>query len=389
MNRSPRRPATPILALALTFLGGWAGVWHSPESWSWNLPAGVPEPAVPQTNPMSAEKVTLGQHLFFDTRLSEDGSQSCSWCHRPQRAFTEGLTRSRGITGQVHPRNAPTLANVAWARSLNWADPEMVLLEEQALGPMFGTEPVELGMDGREEQLLGRLRADPWYRQAFADAFPGEVEPIGLAQVTQALAAYQRSLVSLSSPWDRYQAGDTEAMSPAALRGEVLFRSEALGCVNCHVPPFFTSLSTHEEMAPPDRFFNTGLYHLDEQGSYRPGNQGLHARTGDDRDRGRFRAPTLRNIQVTSPYMHDGSITTLNEVIDHYAAGGRVIEGSPLAGDGRTNPNKTPLVSGFSITDAERADLLAFLRSLTDRDFLRGPAARDPWPATRKPRRIP
>jgi cytochrome c peroxidase len=254
--------------------------------------------------------------------------------------------------------------------------------------PMFGDVPVELGLRDRRV-VRERLAADPWYVATFADAFPGESAPIDVANVVRALAAFERTLISDDSPYDRYTRGDAHALSPSAIRGMQLFLSERLECFHCHGGFNFSDAIDHQGLVEPERaFHNNGLYDLDGKGAYPASDRGLMKLTGRPEDMGRFKAPTLRNIAVTAPYMHDGSIATLGGVIDHYAAGGRTIASGPDAGVGSESPLKDPLVAGFVLTAAERADLIEFLRSLTDETFLTDPRFSNPFAervATRSP----
>jgi cytochrome c peroxidase len=347
----------------------------------WRLPRGFPKPVVPADNPMSIEKVELGRLLFYDRRLSKHQNFSCATCHRQEIAFTDDMPRSLGSTGQGHPRGAMSLANVAYASVLTWANPRMVSLEAQALVPMFGEHPIELGLAGREAEFLARLGAEPRYRELFPRVFPGETDPITTANVTKAIAAFERTLISGRSRYDRFVYDEErEALSAGEKRGMSLFFSERLACSHCHSGFAFAD-STVEEGKPGDvAFHNTGLYNLDGKGAFPEDNQGIFVFTGVASDMGRMKAPTLRNIAVTAPYMHDGTIDTLEEVIDHYAAGGRTIVSGEYAGVGATNPFKSEFVRGFVLTPEEKADLLGFLRALTDEDFLKGPAFADPWP---------
>jgi cytochrome c peroxidase len=350
-------------------------------SWDWGLPEGYPQPVVPADNPMNEAKVELGRRLFYDTALSGNQTQSCASCHDQARAFTDALPRSFGSTGEMHPRNAMSLTNVAYLPRLTWANPVLDSLEEQALVPMFGEHPVELGMAGQEEVLLRRLADASMYPELFADAFPTDADPISVGNVVRALAAFQRTLISHRSPYDRYvYEGDTEALSESARRGAELFFSERLECFHCHGGFNFTDSVRHDgsvDDAVP--FHNTGLYNVDGRGSYPADNIGLMEITGDRRDMGRFRAPTLRNIELTAPYFHDGSAATLDEVIDHYVAGGRTIEEDPNAGIGAESPLKSIFVRGFVLSAEERADLIAFLRSLTDWELTRDPRFENPF----------
>lgn len=369
-----------VLRHGLPIAGG-SGADPTPDGeWVWDLPAGIPVPRVPADNPMSVEKVELGRHLFHDVRLSGNLTQSCATCHVQALGFTDGRPRGVGSTGEIHPRGSMALANIAYASTLTWANPNLTRLEDQALLPLFGDDPVELGMGGREEELLDRLRAEPVYRRLFPAAFPGEADPFSIHSITRALAAFQRTLISVDSPYDRWLRGDDEAVGPEVMRGEELFFSERLECFHCHGGPFFTSSVDYEGKGFPEvEFFNTGLYNIDGRGAYPEPNTGIYAFTGDPADMGRFRAPSLRNIEVTAPYMHDGSIATLEEVLDHYAAGGRTIREGPHAGVGSRNPFRSEFMVGFELTPQERSDLLAFLRSLTDSSFLTDPRFGDPW----------
>ncbi len=368
-----------MLGLSVFMMGASSGF----RDWHWRLPAWAPEPVVPQDNPMSVAKVELGRHLFYDPRLSADSSLSCASCHEQARAFTDGKPLSRGVDGELGVRSAMSLANVAYLPALTWQNPDLVSLEVQALIPLFGEHPVEMGMAGREEELFTRLRADPKYRQLFAAAFPdgssgkSQDAPISLATVTRALAAFQRSLVSVNSPWDRYRyGGDPTAISESARRGEALFFGERLECYHCHGGLHFTDNIKHKRLPDGERgFHNTGLYNLDGKGSYPPESPGIVELTDQLEDRGVFRTPSLRNIAVTAPYMHDGSIATLEAVIrDHYAIGGRAASSAHGA-----NPLRSPFMAGFSISDEEIRDVISFLESLTDQQFLRDPRFGNPW----------
>jgi len=324
---------------------------------------------------MTAVKVELGRRLFYDRALSGNGTYACSSCHRQELAFTDGRARAVGSTGETHPRGAPSLANVAYSATLTWADRRLTRLEDQARVPMFNEHPVELGLAGREEDLLRRLRADPAYPGLFAAAFSGEPEPLSLLNVTRALASFERTLLSGHSAYDRlvYE-DDASGMSESARRGMRLFFSERLNCSRCHGGFTFSGPIAFEGARPiAPTFHNTGLYNLLGKGDYPGDNPGLYAVTGRKKDMGRFRAPTLRNVALTAPYMHDGSLATLDEVIAHYARGGRLIADGPLAGDGRDSPRKSELVTGFELDDRGRADLVEFLKSLTDESIVGDP----------------
>lgn len=325
---------------------------------------------------MTEAKVELGRHLFYDKRLSLDGSMSCASCHEQQKAFSDGKAVPSGVTGKQLSRNSMALFNLAYTPVLTWANPQLKHLETQMLIPLFGEDPPELGLVGQEQALLERLAALPLYQQLFQAAFPDKANPFTLQQLTEAIASFERSLVSADSPYDRYvYGGDDNAISAAAKRGEALFFSERLECFHCHGGFNFSDSVQHAGSAFEEfNFHNTGLYNLDGKGAYPADNTGLHDLTHRPEDMGKFKAPSLRNIAVTAPYMHDGSVASLDEVIDHYAAGGRTLSTGPYAGKGADSPYKSGFVKGFQLSPAERADLKAFLNSLTDESFLNNPA---------------
>jgi cytochrome c peroxidase len=346
----------------------------------WHLPQGFPEPKVPADNPMSDAKVALGRLLFYDRRLSGNQTFSCASCHQQAFAFADALPRGVGSTGEVHPRGSMALMNIAYAPVLTWANPNVRALEQQALLPMFGETPVELGLAGRERELLARLAADSAYPRMFDAAFPHDSGGISVRRVTQAIAAFERTLISGRSPYDRYLAGDSSAISASARRGEALFFSERLECFHCHGGFNFTNTVDYRGKGFVEiEFHNTGLYNVDGKGSYPADNPGIREHTGQTSDMGKFKAPSLRNVAVTAPYMHDGSITTLDGVLSHYAAGGRTIANGLNKGTGHRSPYKSSFVKGFTLTPRERRDVMAFLTSLTDSTFLTDPRFSDPF----------
>ena len=353
------------------------------------LPIRYPVPKTPPDNPMTREGVALGRFLFYDTRLSGNLTQSCASCHQQALAFTDGLPLGVGSTGQVHPRNSMSLSSVGYASVLAWANPMLLQLEQQILLPMFGETPVELGLAGKEDELLARLNADARYRRLFAEAFPTvegmpATDPITVGNVVRAIASFTRTLISSDSPFDDYfYRFDDSALSESAKRGIDLFFTERLECFHCHGGTFFSASITFVGKEIDEiQFDNNGLYNLDGQGAYPAHNRGILEITGDPHDMGRFKAPTLRNIALTAPYMHDGTMTSLESVlIDQYAHGGRLTTEGPNAGDGSTSPLKSPFVRGFTLTDQEKQDILELLNSLTDERFVTNPRYSDPFPA--------
>ena len=204
------------------------------EGYRWQLPANYPNPVVPADNPMSPQKVELGRWLFYDRRLSRTGDFSCSSCHQQALSFTDGLPVSVGATGERHPRGAMSLLNVAYASRLTWANPLLERLEFQALTPLFGEAPVEMGMAGREEDIVRLLRSDPRYGEGFPSVFAADEDPFSVLNAVRSIASFVRSIVSFDSPYDRYLSGDAEAMTASQQRGMELFFSERLECFHCH-----------------------------------------------------------------------------------------------------------------------------------------------------------
>jgi cytochrome c peroxidase len=349
-------------------------------AWDWQLPPNLPPPQVPADNPMNAAKVKLGRWLFYETRLSGNETMSCASCHIQALAFTDGVSRSIGSTGMHHPRSSMSLVNVAYASRLTWANPLLDRLEDQALTPLLGDRPVEMGLRNGEERFADLLRSEPRYSELVQQAFPGDADPHSLLNGVRAIAAFVRTIISFDSAYDRYMSGEEGALSASAERGMELFFSERLECFHCHGGFNFTDSTTHVN-SNVDRvgYHNTGLYNLDEEGAYPAENTGLFDMTGEARDMGRFKAPSLRNIAVTAPYMHDGSVATLADVITNYARGGRLLEGGEHAGDGRLSPFKSEFVTGFELSNEERDDLLAFLESLTDESVLTDPEFSNPF----------
>ena len=331
------------------------------QKYNWQLPKGFPTPLVPADNPMSVAKVTLGKKLFFDVDLSFNQTVSCASCHQPQFAFAETKKTAVGATGQSHRRNTQSLVNVAYNSNLTWAHSELNQIEQQILIPMFSEDPIELGITGHENEVLQRFEAQH-YSILFEYAF-GE-SGTDFDKIVKALASYVRSLTSFASPFDDYAyQGIDDAMSDGAKRGMELFFSEKLECFHCHGGFNFTQSSQHENQRLDLRpFHNTGMYSTNENGAYPIYDQGLIEVTLQPHDMGKFRAPSLRNVEVSAPYMHDGSLATLDDVVEFYAAGGRE--------HGAASPLKSPFLKGFTLALQQKQDLIIFLHSLTDRQFL-------------------
>lgn len=346
------------------------------------IPDYLEVPAIPSFNPPTVAKIALGRRLFYDRRLSGNQTLACAGCHDQQLGFADGKLRPTGSTGSTLRRNSPGLANAVYHSTFTWANNGLRSLEDQLEVPIRGDDPVELGVSDRNTaEVMARFDGEGAYARMFADAFPDSSSGATVEKISFALASFCRTLVSADSPYDRYLRGDKSAISESARRGATLFNGERLECFHCHSGVNLTVSyrdfeSTEDTVRYP--FFNNGLYNVDGLGGYPPLDQGLYDLTFKPNDHGRFRPPSLRNVGVTAPYMHDGSIATLADVVHHYAAGGRLIESGPFAGDGRLSPLKSGLVRGFQITEEEVADVVAFLESLTDPGFLTNPAFSDP-----------
>jgi cytochrome c peroxidase len=311
------------------------------------VPAGFPDASAaaraPADNALTEARAQLGKRLFFDKQLSRTGDVSCGTCHLPEHAFSDVKRVSAGVEQRQGTRNAPALVNLAWGEAFFW-DGRAATLEEQAGKPIEHPDEMDLPLP----DAVARIAADASYAQAFTDAYDG---PVTEASLRKAIASFVRVLISAGSPYDRHLRGDDADFSEAARRGEEIFLSEKSGCFHCHPAGMLTN----------EGFFNNGSY--SDGGD--TGRQMVTNRTGD---LGKFKVPGLRNIEVSGPYMHDGSLATLEEVVEHYARGG--------GGHASTDPTIEPL----SLSADEKADLLAFLRALTDQSFLTDPRFAPPAP---------
>jgi cytochrome c peroxidase len=284
----------------------------------------------PETNPLTRAKVSLGRELFFYRGLSADRSLSCASCHIKDHAFTDGKRSAVGVGGQVNARRTPAIVNRAWGRSFFW-DGRAQTLEDQVLQPVLN--PKEMGL--KPAEIVDRVRDDAALRARMRDVFSRDVEA---EDVAKALSSYVRSIVSGDSPYDRFVAGDASALTSREQEGLKLFRGKA-NCIACHVGPNLTD----------ERFHNTGTAWTDGRWT----DQGRAAVSGDAADRGAFKTPSLREVASAAPYMHDGSLKTLGDVIDFYDRGGR------------ENPALDAEIRPLRLTESEKGALEAFLRTLS------------------------
>jgi cytochrome c peroxidase len=316
---------------------------ESPPQTALQPPQGFPELLTPANNLPTAARVELGRALFYDERLSRTGDVACASCHLQANAFADPNPQSLGVEGRTGTRNASALINEAWGKSFFW-DGRAATLELQAVEPI--ENPLEL--DETLDEVARRLNDDAALLVAFQRAYAAPPSP---ETIPMALASFVRSLISSQSRYDAFQAGDLDALTDEERRGEAVFNGERGECFHCHVGYNLTSQG----------YRNDGI----AEGDPDPGRSEL---TQKESDRGKFKTPTLRNIAVTAPYMHDGSLATLEAVVEHYDVGGR------------GHANTDPLIQPLGLDATEKSDLVAFLRALTDDEFLANPAFADPEP---------
>jgi cytochrome c peroxidase len=302
-------------------------------------PLGLPPVPIPAGNPPTAASIALGRGLFYDSRLSKDDSLSCASCHRPQLGFTDVKERSLGVGGAFGLRHAPRLINAAYFPQLFW-DGRARSLEDQVGMPILNA----LEMNQPHQVALAKLRADPSLKAMFQSAFG--TDTITFERVANAIASFERTILSGDSPFDRYvYKGEKSALSPAQIRGLAVFRDPARGnCSSCHtIGPTFALFTDNQ-------FHNTGEGVGDNEQS---ADLGRYAFTHAGADTGAFKTPSLRNVAATGPYMHDGKLKTLKDVVDFYA------------GQGNSNPYLDERMKAIHLTGQDRADLVEFMRSLT------------------------
>lgn len=324
-------------------------------------------------------RVRLGQYLFFDRRLSVNDTRSCGTCHNPLFAFTDGYKRSLGVYADLHQRNTEPLFNLSYFKYLTAADSSLHAAFNQMNNPLFNEHPAEMGVKGNEESILLKISKDSFYKRLFTEAFPSESKPVNWTAIKSAISEFVYTIKSENSLYDKYNRGDSAALSAEQKSGRQLFFSNRLHCSACHGGFNFSSPTIVNPAGDTLYYFNTGLYNTDGRGSYPEYDQGLYQFTKQPADMGAFRVPTLRNLAFTAPYFHDGSVATLDSVIDIYARGGRKISTGINQGDGKLNPNRHPLINGFDLTAAEKNDLLLFLYSLTDSTVLSNPKYSNPF----------
>lgn len=331
---------------------------YDPQPYVLEIPDWMPEPHIPADNPLTEEGVALGRRLFYDPILSSDGSQSCGTCHQPDKSFTDGLAVSTGVLGMQGKRNSMALVNLAFNTNGFFWDGRAKTLEKQALIPVEDHVELNESWDNVED----KLRRDETYPALFREAFGiSRKTEITRDLVVKAIAQFERILISANSRFDRVVWLNEGWLTDAELRGKQLFFFEELqtidhpGCSHCHFDPLFTD----------NRYKNNGLDSVARLEDFQdPGLGGVN----DNRyDLGKFRVPTLRNIALTAPYMHDGRFQTLEEVLDHYSRGGHGME------------NEDVNIRPFALSERQKQDLIAFLNTLTDTTFTQNPAFQNPF----------
>jgi cytochrome c peroxidase len=323
------------------------------------IPTSLPAMVIPEFNQPSVAKIELGRHLFYDKRMSTTREVSCGSCHAPSKGFADNVGISPGISGRRGNLNAMTLVNLGHYDNYGW-NGRFKTLEEHAPGPIFNSVELGFGRDPNFQEYYGdpdsdtiilfrNLGEEPKYKIMFKDAFGDE--EITIDRIAKAIAAFERTFISISSPFDDFNRGNKKAIDNYAIRGYKLFTDETrTNCLSCHNGANFTD----------NQFNNNGI-------SETVTNKGRADRTGNSADIGKFRTPSLRNAALTAPYMHDGSVKTLEDVIRRYRHGG----------DGRRNQD--PRIKPLDLSDQDVADIAAFIKSLTDNAFLSNPALQDPW----------
>lgn len=308
-----------------------------PTLYQLDLPAWFSPMEIPADNQLTQARIDLGRKLFYEPLLSSDSTVSCATCHLQENAFTDGIPISIGVNGALGMRNAPTLANIGYSPSF-FHDGGVETLELQAQSPIFAVEEMNFSIAG----FLERIEDDDEYKTMFQEAYNRDPDAFG---ISRAIASFERTMISGNSRFDQYYyQNDLSALSDAEIRGMNLFLSSETNCEGCHQLPLFTNFE----------YENIGLY-----ATY--ADSGRARITHLTEDRGKFKVPTLRNVEVTGPFMHDGSMETLEEVVEHFNGGG--------VGHSNQNPDVKPL----NLSSQEKEDLLAFLRSLTDQSFLNNP----------------
>ena len=330
---------------------------YNPQNYPLEIPEYFPSFAIPEDNPITVDGVVLGQHLFFDPILSADSTISCASCHLPEKAFTDGTKVSVGVNGNVGRRSSMSLVNIAYAFNDLFWDGRANSLEAQALEPI--EDPLELieDWDNVENKLKRSKRYQELFRKAFGITNSDEITRL---LTVRAIAQYERIIISGNSKFDKVEYLDIAAYTLSELNGRDMFfdadpMTPDAECGHCHNGPLLTT----------QQYVNNGIEEVENLEDF--SDKGRGEVTGMLFDNGKFRAPTLRNIELTAPYMHDGRFATLEEVVDHYNSGGHFAE------------NVDPLIQPLGLSEKEKADIVAFLRTFTDTSFMKNSYITSPF----------
>lgn len=325
-----------VLLVICLFVFASAIMHNANNIFDYKIPSYFPKPQIPEDNLPSQERINLGKKLFFDKKLSLNKSIACSSCHAPNRGFSDSKKFSLGVNDSIGERNAMPLFNLAWQNSFFW-DGGVPTLELQVLKPLTNSKEMNISI----EEVVGRLKKDKEYVSLFKKAYGCKPDANSLSR---AIACYERTLISANSKYDKFYYQKKPVMSDSEIRGMFLFHGSKTHCSSCHSGVNFTN----------NAFENNALYeNYTDQGRYKI--------TGKESDKGKFKVPSLRNVAVTAPYMHDGSLQTLEEVVEHYASGGK----NHPNRSGHVHNNDAP-----ALTASEKVDLINFLKCLTDEEFL-------------------
>lgn len=323
------------------------------------VPDWLPEPAIPEDNPLTIAGVELGRHLFYDPILSSDSTQSCGSCHNPELAFTDGQALSKGVLGMEGIRNSMSLVNLAMNTNGFFWDGRVKTLEEQAIIPIEDHLEMNETWDNVEKKLRRHQRYPAMFKKAFGIDKKAEITR---DLTVKAIAQFERTLISANSRYDKIVWENDGWPTDSELRGQQLFFFEELpqnqahpGCSHCHFAPNFTD----------NNYKNNGLDDVNELTAFK--DYGRGGANGNVFDNGKFRVPSLRNVELTAPYMHDGRFETLEEVLDHYSSGGHGVI------------NEDPNIQPFTLSEQDKKDLVAFLKMLTDTSFVNNPAFQSPF----------
>ncbi len=316
----------------------------------------------------------LGRYLFYDRNLSVNNTKACASCHAQEFSFTDSYTKSIGALGDLHQRNAKPLINLKYNKYFTAADSSIKTLEQQMNNPMFNQHPIEMGMKGNEEIILNRIKEKYAYKNLFVQSFPNQSNPFTIANIQTAIAVFEKTLTTFNAPYDKFLAGNYEALTSEQRKGLKLFFSKKLNCSRCHSGTTFSIPEIKSKDGIINYYQNIGLYQI-----YPKQDEGLYSTTKNEKDKGKFKVPTLRNLAFTAPYFHDGSAITLEDVITVYEKGGRNITLGINNGDGRKNTNKSNLITGFQLTLQERTSLINFLYALSDSSVLTNKAFANPF----------